>query len=64
MTGIKSFMDGNSTVNQRIVAWWSYLKRQNVHWWINKLIDSRGYGMMCAAKSCRLAPDLLNAYYS
>ena len=26
-----------SIANQRIVAWWSYLKRQDVNWLINKL---------------------------
>lgn len=41
LAGMKSFMYGKSTSNQRIEAWWSYLRRQGVHWWINKLNDLR-----------------------
>jgi hypothetical protein len=44
MAGIKSFMFRRSTSNQRIEAWWSYLRRQGIHWWINKLKDLRDTG--------------------
>ncbi|KAK6183678.1 hypothetical protein SNE40_011108 [Patella caerulea] len=32
---LKSFIYGKSTSNQRIEAWWSILRRQCLHWWIN-----------------------------
>ncbi|XP_060555726.1 uncharacterized protein LOC132716460 [Ruditapes philippinarum] len=44
MSGTKSLMFGRSTSNQRIEAWWSYLRRQGIHWWINKLKDLRDTG--------------------
>ena len=44
LAGMKSFMYGKSTSNQRIEAWWSYLRRQGIHWWINKLKDLRDRG--------------------
>lgn len=44
MAGLKSFMYGKSTTNQRIERWWGYLKQQCISWWINKLKDLRDLG--------------------
>ena len=44
MAGLKSFMYGKSTANQRIEAWWGHLRRQGIHWWIIKLKDLRDRG--------------------
>ncbi len=39
MCGDKSFLFGPSTSNQRIEAWWSYLKKSREIWWINLFKD-------------------------
>lgn len=41
MAGVKSFMYGKSTSNQRIEAFWGLLRRQGIHWWINLFKDLR-----------------------
>ena len=35
LAGEKLHRYGTSTTNQRIEAWWSYLRRSNTTWWIN-----------------------------
>ena len=47
MADIKSFMYRKSTAHQRILAWLSYLKRQDVHWLINKLRYCQDYDRFC-----------------
>lgn len=42
--GVKSFVYGKSTSNQRIEAWWSILRKCNTSWWINFLKDLRAEG--------------------
>lgn len=44
MAGVKSFMYGKSTANQRIERWWGYLKQQGISWWMNTLKDLRARG--------------------
>ncbi len=39
MSGENSFLFGPSTSNQRIEAWWSFLKKSRVIWWINLFKD-------------------------
>lgn len=39
MSGLKSFIYGKSTSNQRIEAWWGILRRNGIHWWINLFKD-------------------------
>lgn len=34
-SGEKSFLYGRSVSNQRIEAWWSFLKKSNASWWID-----------------------------
>lgn len=46
MAGIKSFMYGKSTSNQRIEAWWEKLRKLGIHWWINLFIDIRDSGCL------------------
>ena len=41
----KSFVYGRSVSNQRIEAWWSFLKRNATHWWINLFKDMRDSGV-------------------
>ena len=41
---LSSFMYGKSTSNQRIEAWWSYLRRYFLQWWMNKFKDLRDSG--------------------
>ena len=45
MAGVKSFLYGKSTANQRIEAWWSILRRTNSNWWINFFKDMRDSGI-------------------
>ena len=45
MAGIKSFMYGKSTANQRIEAWWGTLRKLGIHWWINLFKDIRDSGL-------------------
>jgi len=45
MAGEKSFMYGKSVSNQRIEAWWSFLRRSNMDWWINYFKDLRDCGI-------------------
>ena len=40
-----SFLFGRSTANQRIEAWWSYLRKNCLHWWINYFKDLRDRGI-------------------
>ena len=44
--GLKSFMYGRSTANQRIEAWWSMLRRQCTNFWINKFKDFQSLGLL------------------
>lgn len=37
LAGEKSFMFGKSTANQRIEAWWSFLRNSEKNWWMNFL---------------------------
>ena len=39
VSGIKSFIYGPSTSNQRIEAWWSFFKKSRSSWWINFFKD-------------------------
>ncbi|WAR19966.1 hypothetical protein MAR_001804, partial [Mya arenaria] len=32
-----AYIEGASTLNQRIECWWGYLRRQHVQYWMNKL---------------------------
>lgn len=41
----KSFVYGRSVSNQRIEAWWSFLKRHATNWWINVFKDMRDSGI-------------------
>ncbi|CAH3115492.1 unnamed protein product [Porites lobata] len=43
-SGDKSFMYGKSTANQRIEAWWAYLRHSDMDWWINFFKDLRDSG--------------------
>ena len=40
-SGDKSFLYGKSVSNQRIEAWWSFLKKTNASWWIDFFKDMR-----------------------
>jgi hypothetical protein len=35
----KSFLYGRSVSNQRIEAWWSYLRKTDTNWWMNYFKD-------------------------
>lgn len=45
LAGLKSFMYGKSTSNQRIEVWWSILRRQCTDWWICIFKDLRDRGV-------------------
>ena len=45
VSGIKSFMYGTSTSNQRIEAWWSFFKKSRTTWWINYFKDAIDQGI-------------------
>ena len=40
-SGMRSFLFGKSTSNQRIEAWWSFLRRSLLNWWMNYSKDMR-----------------------
>ena len=42
LAGVKSFMYGKSTTNQRIEAWWGLLRKYCTGWWINFFKRDRG----------------------
>ena len=46
-SGDKSFLYGKSVSNQRIEAWWSFLKKSNAGWWIDFFKDMRDEGIFC-----------------
>ena len=39
------FLFGRSTANQRIEAWWSYLRKNCLQWWMNYFKDLRDRGI-------------------
>lgn len=41
----KSFMYGSSPANQRIEAWWAFLRKTNADWWIKYFKDLRDNGI-------------------
>lgn len=41
----KSFLYGRSVSNQRIEAWWSFLRKTETNWWINFFKDLREQGI-------------------
>jgi hypothetical protein len=41
----KSFLYGRSVSNQRIEAWWSYLRKTDTNWWMNYFKDLRDQGI-------------------
>lgn len=43
--GVKSFMYGKSTANQRVEAWWGLLRKSCTDWWIRFLKDFRSTGL-------------------
>lgn len=43
-SGDKSFMNGKSTANQRIEAWWAYLWHSDMDWWIKFFKNLRDSG--------------------
>ena len=45
-SGDKSFLYGKSVSNQRIEAWWSFLKKSNASWGIDSFKDMRE-GIFC-----------------
>jgi hypothetical protein len=45
--GVKSFVYGKSTSNQRIEALWSMLRRSLMDWWINFFKDMRDSDLYC-----------------
>lgn len=45
MAGLKSFIYGKSTTNQRIESWWGILRKLGIHWWINFFKDIRDSGI-------------------
>ena len=44
LAGEKSFLYGKSVANQRIEAWWAFLRKSNTHWWINFFKDLTASG--------------------
>ena len=40
---------GRSTINQRIEAWWSYLRKNYLQWWMNYFKDLRDRGIFDAS---------------
>ena len=43
--GEKSFLYGRSVSNQRIEAWWSFLRKTETNWWMNFFKDLRDQGI-------------------
>ncbi|KAK3730126.1 hypothetical protein QZH41_004830 [Actinostola sp. cb2023] len=43
--GEKGFLYGRSVSNQRIEAWWSYLRKSETDWWRNYFKDLRDQGL-------------------
>ena len=43
--GEKSFLYGRSVSNQRIEAWWGFLRKSETDWWINFFKDLRAQGL-------------------
>ena len=43
--GIKSFLYGKSTSNQRIECWWAFLRNSCTDWWIKYFRDLRDEGL-------------------
>lgn len=43
--GEKSFLYGRSVSNQRIEAWWGFLRRSDTEWWINFFKDLKDQGL-------------------
>ena len=46
-SGDKSFLYRKSVSNQRIEAWWSFLKKSNTSWWIDFSKDMIGESIFC-----------------
>lgn len=44
MAGEKSFLYGKSVANQRIEAWWAFLRKSNTDWWIRFFNDLTDLG--------------------
>ena len=44
MAGDKSFLYGKSVTNQRIEAWWSFLRKSNTDWWMRFFKDLSDLG--------------------
>ena len=44
MAGEKSFLYGKSVTNQRIEAWWSFLRKSNTDWWMRFFKDLTDLG--------------------
>ena len=44
MAGVRSFLYGKSTTNQKIESFWGIHRRQGIHWWICTLKDLRDCG--------------------
>ena len=44
LSGTESFMYTRSVANQRIEAWWSFLRKSETGWWINFFRDLRDSG--------------------
>lgn len=45
-SGMKSFLYGKSTANQRIESWWAMLRRQCTNFWINLFKDMQTIGLL------------------
>ena len=43
--GQKSFLYGRSVSNQKIEAWWGFLRRSDMEWWINFFKDLKDQGL-------------------
>ena len=44
LAGEKSFLYGKSVANQRIEAWWAFLRKSNTHWWMSFFNDVTALG--------------------
>ena len=44
--GVNSFMQGKSSSNQRIEAWWGILRKQCVNYWMNLFKDMISFGLL------------------
>ena len=44
LAGTKSFMYGKSVANQRIEAWWGFLRKSNTDWWMRFFKDLTDMG--------------------